>query len=79
VRDQRWKLIRYPQVNRTQLFDLQADPHELKDLSGEIGQAQHVEKMLALLSRAQRDAGDACPLTVANPKPSAWSPPAKSP
>ena len=27
-RDDRWKLIRYPQVDTTQLFDLQADPCE---------------------------------------------------
>lgn len=26
--DGRWKLIRYPQVNRTQLFDLRTDPHD---------------------------------------------------
>ncbi len=28
IRDDRWKLIRYPKINRTQLFDLQNDPHE---------------------------------------------------
>jgi arylsulfatase A-like enzyme len=32
IRDDRWKLIRYPQVNRTQLFDLQSDPQERNDL-----------------------------------------------
>lgn len=26
IRDDRWKLIRYPEVNVTQLFDLEADP-----------------------------------------------------
>ena len=35
VRDDRWKLIRYPQVDKTQLFDLQNDPDELKDLSAD--------------------------------------------
>src|SRR3712207_1229222 len=29
VRDDRWKLIVYPQVNKVQLFDLKADPAEL--------------------------------------------------
>ncbi len=33
IRTDRWKLIEYPKVNRTQLFDLQADPDELQDLS----------------------------------------------
>jgi arylsulfatase A-like enzyme len=75
VRDRQWKLIRYPQVNKTQLFDLKADPHELKDLADETSQASRVEQMTALLAKAQRECGDTCPLTTANPKPPAWTPP----
>ena len=33
VRQGDWKLIRYPQVNKTQLFDLRDDPHETWDLA----------------------------------------------
>ena len=33
VRTDRYKLIHYPRIGRYQLFDLQTDPHELKDLS----------------------------------------------
>ena len=33
VRDQEWKLIRYPQIDVTQLFHLKKDPHELHDLA----------------------------------------------
>jgi arylsulfatase A-like enzyme len=32
ARTTRWKLITYPQINKTQLFDLENDPHELRDL-----------------------------------------------
>lgn len=35
IRTTRWKLIRYPKVNEVQLFDLQKDPNELKNLAGE--------------------------------------------
>ena len=28
ITDGRWKLIVYPRINKTQLFDLQKDPHE---------------------------------------------------
>lgn len=35
IRTDRWKLIEYPQINRRQLFDLEHDPHELKNLAGE--------------------------------------------
>jgi arylsulfatase A-like enzyme len=75
VRDRRWKLIRYPQINKTQLFDLQNDPHELKDLADETAQKGRVEQMLALLAKAQRECGDTCPLTAANPKPATWTAP----
>ena len=32
--DDRWKLIRYPIVNKSQFFDLQTDPHEMTNLAG---------------------------------------------
>ena len=74
IRDQRWKLIRYPRINRTQFFDLSNDPHELKDLAAE---PKHARKIAALMERlvlAQKEWGDNCPLTAANPAPADWSP-----
>ena len=79
IRTDRWKLIRYPQVNETQLFDLQQDPHELKNLAGKPEYAEKVKEMMAMLAQAQKDCDDQCPLTVANPKPAQWTPPAKLP
>ena len=35
VRNKRYKLIHYPHIDRQQLFDLQKDPHEVNDLSGD--------------------------------------------
>ncbi|MBL63658.1 MAG: choline-sulfatase [Opitutae bacterium] len=35
VRNTRYKLIHYPHLDRHQLFDLQKDPHERNDLSGD--------------------------------------------
>ncbi len=77
IRDDRWKLIRYPQVNRTQLFDLQNDPHEKNDLYGKSESAAKAADLLARLEKALADYGDKAPLTVDNPKPAEWSPPAK--
>ncbi len=74
LRDERWKLIRYPQINRTQLFDLANDPHELNDLAQQPAHAAKVASLMDRLAAAQRDWGDDCPLTVANPAPAAWSP-----
>ncbi|QDV53433.1 sulfatase-like hydrolase/transferase [Gimesia fumaroli] len=69
VRDDRWKLIRYPQINKTQLFDLKEDPHELQDLSQNPGQKERVQKMLAQLKDWQKKTDDKQPLTSDHPKP----------
>ncbi|MSU24273.1 MAG: DUF4976 domain-containing protein [Opitutus sp.] len=79
VRDDRWKLIRYPLVDRTQLFDLAADPRELNNLAGRSEHANRVAAMTALLQREMQNYADPAPLTVANPKPAAWSPPTSPP
>ncbi len=76
IRDERWKLIRYPQVNVTQLFDLQADPDEMHNLADDPAQRGRMKTMLARLAELQPMWGDTAPLTVPNPKPAAWSPPA---
>lgn len=71
VRDERWKFIRYPQINHTQLFDLENDPHELHNLANDPAQAERVENMLGILRKCQREVGDDLPLTVENPAPKA--------
>ncbi|MBI3874501.1 MAG: sulfatase-like hydrolase/transferase, partial [Verrucomicrobia bacterium] len=74
-RDERWKLIRYPDVNVTQLFDLQNDPEEMRDLANDPAHAPRVAQLMAKLAAAQPKFGDNLPLTVANPKPAKWTPP----
>ena len=73
-RDDRWKLIQYPQINHTQLFDLKSDPHELHDLAGQPRYAGKTKSLLKRMEKAQREWGDDCPLTSANPAPAEWSP-----
>jgi arylsulfatase A-like enzyme len=76
VRDDRWKLIRYPLIDKTQLFDLAADPLELNDLAAQPEQAARVAAMLALLQKEMRGFDDPHPLRVDKPLPAAWQPPA---
>lgn len=75
IRGERWKLIRHPLVDHTQLFDLGTDPHELDNLAGQPEQAARVTGMTALLQKEMTSRADVHPLTVANPKPAEWSPP----
>lgn len=69
VRNSRWKLIQYPKINHTQLFDLQHDPHEIKNLANDPQYADVRATMMELLKTAQKNAGDTLPLTTDNPQP----------
>ncbi|MBY0503095.1 MAG: sulfatase-like hydrolase/transferase [Bryobacteraceae bacterium] len=53
VRGERWKLIWYPKVSRFQLFDVVADPWELRDLSAEPAHAERLAEMKRELARQQ--------------------------
>ncbi len=73
----RWKLIRYPQVDKTQLFDLQADPQEATNLADSPQYAAKVAELTARLKKLQQESGDDAPLVIAHPKPAEWTPPPK--
>ncbi|MBN8458192.1 MAG: sulfatase-like hydrolase/transferase [Verrucomicrobia bacterium] len=75
IRDDRWKLIRYPLIDKTQLFDLQTDPHEMTDLAGKPESTSKIRELTALLEKTRKEFGDTAPLVVSNPKPAGWSPP----
>ncbi|MXX25182.1 MAG: sulfatase-like hydrolase/transferase, partial [Caldilineaceae bacterium SB0668_bin_21] len=49
VRQDQYKLIYYPTGNRFQLFDLDADPQEMTDLSGSESHAALLQSLTALL------------------------------
>ena len=76
-RIERWKLIRYPLINRTQLFDLEADPYEINDLANRPEQAERIKELTAALRQWQKTLGDIQPLTSPEPAPADWAPPKK--
>ena len=79
LNDGRWQLIRYPHVDRTQLFDLQTDPYETKDLSALPEHAERIKEMLAKLATEMKADGDNDPLTAAKILPADWKAPSKVP
>lgn len=58
IRDERWKLIAYPQIGYLQLFDLQRDPHEMVDLYDHPGSRPHIERLMARMKEWQERVGD---------------------
>ncbi len=69
VRDDRYKLIVYPNVNHRQLFDLAEDPDELENLIADPDHAETATRLDALLEGWQTAMGDTVPLSVADPAP----------
>jgi len=49
VRTDEWKLIRYPQINYTQLFNLKKDPLEINNLAATTEYEDKVTEMMGLL------------------------------
>lgn len=77
VRDDRWKLIVYPRINQLQLFDLQRDPDELRNLAQDGKYTRQLTTMTTLLKQQQASFGDALPLHSPNPQPAEFVPPRK--
>ena len=69
VRDERWKLIRYPPIDHVQLFDLERDPHETRNLAAEPRHAERVASLTNLMREWQAHMGDDDPLSVPDPEP----------
>lgn len=75
VRDDRWKLIRYPRIGLTQLFDLARDPDEMHDRSADPEQGPRIARMLDLMRDWQHRLGDEAPLSYASPRDPRFVPP----
>ncbi len=58
IRMERWKLIRYPQIDREQLFDLTNDPDELHDLIEEPTKREIADDLRKKLAAWLQDHGD---------------------
>ena len=74
IRDDRWKLIRYPQINFTQLFDLESDPNELNNLAAQPERDGKVAELMAVMKRLQKEFDDPCSLTSSAPRDPNWKP-----
>jgi arylsulfatase A-like enzyme len=74
ARDKKWKIIRYPERDYTQLFDLENDPLELHNLAEDQSYRNKKEQMLNILRTSQGLFGDTVALTASVIKPLAYHP-----
>jgi arylsulfatase A-like enzyme len=58
VRTERYKLIYFSRINQWELFDLQTDPHELKNIVNDPGNAKLVAELKTELTRLRKDLDD---------------------
>jgi arylsulfatase A-like enzyme len=68
VRNHRYKLIRFPEIDRTLLFDLWRDPDELDDLSASAKHRATRELLESELRAWQQRLGDDAPWTIDAPR-----------
>ncbi len=64
VRDNEWKLIRYPERNYNQLFNLKEDPLELNNLAGDVNYRATLDELFDLMEEWQIKANDSAALTA---------------
>ena len=69
VNDGRWKLHIYPQINHRLLFDLETDPHEMKNLADSPDQNDRIQQLTGVMNSWRSTLGDTTPLSVENPQP----------
>lgn len=69
VRDERWKLIAWPQIGHLQLFDLRRDPHETTNLIDRPEHAGRVARLQQLMAEWQAKVGDTLVLPKTNQPP----------
>lgn len=74
VRKENWKLIRYPERDFTQLFDLYNDPHEIKNLAEDLTYSNKKKELIDLLGKSQLSFGGTVSYTAKNLKPLAYNP-----
>ncbi|MCF0055288.1 sulfatase-like hydrolase/transferase [Dyadobacter sp. CY356] len=74
VRDREWKLIRYPERDYTQLFNLKKDPLELDNLAGKPVWGDKERQMKDLLLQWQKQTGDTLSYTARTILPLEYEP-----
>ena len=68
IKQDGWKLILYPELKVTLLYNLNQDPQELKNLAGDATQLPRMRKMFSQLQQLQEDYDDQLDLAAVYPQ-----------
>ena len=74
VRNKKYKLIRYPERDYTQLFDLENDPLEINNLAEKSEYQSRKSEMMELMEKWQHNFQDTLKLTADKIKPMKYDP-----
>ncbi len=72
IRNEQYKLIRFPSIDHQLLFDLKTDPYEQINLAEKPEYQTVVKELTALLAQKQKEFGDTLPLKAAVIEPKEW-------
>lgn len=74
VRDERWKLLIYPEIHHRQLYDLEKDPGETTNLVGKPEHEATVTRLTSAMKKWQQRVGDDQPLASRERKSMEYDP-----
>ena len=74
IREGNWKMIRYPDRDITQLYDLASDPLEINNLANNSEYQDKLTELTALMKKKQTETGDTISLTAKHILPSEYDP-----
>jgi len=74
IREGNWKMIRYPDRDITQLYDLASDPLEINNLANDPEYQDKLAELTALMKKKQTETGDTISLTAKHILPSEYDP-----
>ena len=74
IRQGDWKMIRYPDRDLTQLFNLTSDPLEIHNLAGTSEYKDKIKELTDLMKQEQLASNDTIPLTAKTILPSEYDP-----
>ncbi|NQU53442.1 MAG: sulfatase-like hydrolase/transferase [Bacteroidetes bacterium] len=77
VRDERWKLIRFPKIDKTMLFDLKTDPFETNNLAENPEYSNKIAELIEKLEEEGKAQGDTVNLFPGNYAPAKFIAPTK--